>query len=219
MATEGHWVNWHTRYEEPQSSLSRRLAVVQRRLGEAIDHAPPGPVRVISMCAGQGRDVIGILATHERRHDVSARLVELDAHLVEDGRTMAREAGLKNVQIDEGDASTTSAYAGMVPAHIVLICGVFGNISDIDIRATVAHLPHLLTPDATVIWTRHRRQPDLTPRIRTWFGESGFIEVAFDTEVATAYGVGTSRLVGDPEPFEPSHKLFTFFGDGADAFL
>lgn len=37
-----------------------------------------------------------------------------------------------------GDASVTSAYVGAVPADLVLLCGIFGNISDADIRATVA---------------------------------------------------------------------------------
>lgn len=199
--------------------MSRRLVVVQRRLSEAIDQAPRGSIRLVSMCAGQGRDAIGVLSTHDRSHDIRARLVELDPHLARHGRSMAQEAGLENVGIDEGDASTTSAYAGMVPAHIVLICGVFGNISAADIHATVAHLPCLLMPDATVIWTRHRLDPDLTPTIRTWFHDSGFDEVAFDSVEGTSFGVGTHRLVGDPQPFEPNRKLFTFFGDGAEAYL
>ena len=33
-----------------------------------------------------------------------------------------------------GDASTTSAYRGAVPADLVLACGIFGNVSDEDIQ-------------------------------------------------------------------------------------
>ena len=44
----------------------------------ALDGAPPGELRVVSMCAGQGRDVIGVLSQHPRRSDVRARLVERD---------------------------------------------------------------------------------------------------------------------------------------------
>lgn len=215
VAAEAHWVNWHSAYEDPQSSISRRLAVVQRRLDEGIDQAPEGRVRIVSMCAGQGRDVIGVLTGHARRDDVEVLLVELDVQLTEDARMMARRAGLPSVKINVGDASTTSAYVDGVPAHILLLCGVFGNISDEDVHATVAHLPHLLMPAATVIWTRHRRDPDLTPAIRSWFSEVGFGEVAFDTEEGTAFGVGTHRFDGEPQPFEPDRKMFTFFGAGA----
>jgi hypothetical protein len=217
VTVDDHWVNWHSAYEVPHSSISRRLAVVQRRLREALDHAPAGRFRLVSMCAGQGRDVIGVLAEHERHDDVEALLVELDAQLVKDARTMAQQAGLPNVTVNVGDASTTSAYGDGVPAHILLVCGVFGNLSDADVQATIGHLPHLLTADATVIWTRHRRQPDLTPALRSWFDDAGFREIAFDTEEGTAFGVGSHRFAGDPRPFEPDHKLFTFFGDGAAA--
>ncbi|GHD35622.1 hypothetical protein GCM10010335_31060 [Streptomyces galbus] len=37
------------------------------------------------MCAGQGRDLIGVLAGHPRRDDVRARLVELDEKAEEGG--------------------------------------------------------------------------------------------------------------------------------------
>jgi hypothetical protein len=44
---------------------------------------------------------------------------------------------------------------------------------------TVLGMPTLCSPGATVVWTRHRREPDLTPTIREWFVEAGFIEEAF----------------------------------------
>ena len=36
------WVAWHRAYEDDDSSLSRRLAVVRRRVGEALDAGPAG---------------------------------------------------------------------------------------------------------------------------------------------------------------------------------
>jgi hypothetical protein len=48
---------------------------------------------------------------------------------------------------------------------------------------------------ATVIWTRHRRLPDLTPQIRAWFTESGFDEIAFE---ALETSVGVNRLCDAP---------------------
>ena len=70
---QGHWVRWHGEYGDERSSLSRRLAVVQRRLRQALDDAPAGRVRTMSMCAGQGRDVLGVLVDHPRALDVTAR--------------------------------------------------------------------------------------------------------------------------------------------------
>jgi len=61
-------------------------------------------------------------------------------------------------------------------------CGLSGNVRESDVRRTISALPHLCARDATVIWTRHRRTPDLTPTIRGWLAEAAFAEVAFDTE-------------------------------------
>ncbi len=217
MSVGGHWVRWHQAYEDPTSSLSRRLSVVQRRLGQVLDQAPSGRIRLISLCAGQGRDVIGVMAEHARRDDVQALLVELDPDLADQARAASGRAGLTAVDVHQGDASQTSAYGGAVPADVVLACGVFGNISDADIRATIEELPSLLAPRGAVIWTRHRLEPDLTPTIRAWYAELGFEEVAFDTEPGTSFGVGTHRLTGPSRPFEPGRTMFTFDGDGSGA--
>lgn len=72
------WQAWHDTYDVPDSWMARRLRAVQDRIREALDTAPPGPLRVVSVCAGQGRDLVDVLADHPRRDDVAARLVELD---------------------------------------------------------------------------------------------------------------------------------------------
>jgi len=208
-------VAWHRPYDDPDSALSRRLRHVQGRIVEALDARPPGPVRVLSMCAGQGRDLIGALAGHPRAHDVTARLVEADPANAAAARAAARAAGLAGVETEVADAGGAAAYQGLVPADVVLACGVFGNISAADIEGTIGRLPSLLGPGATVIWTRHRRPPDLTGPIRAWFEAAGFAEVGFDAPDGDWYSVGAHRLVGPPQTFDPGARLFSFTGDGA----
>ncbi|WP_018635180.1 class I SAM-dependent methyltransferase family protein [Parafrankia elaeagni] len=216
-APERHWVGWHRQYDVAGSSLHRRLALVQRRIRQTLDAQPEGEIRVLSMCAGQGRDILGVLADHPRRDDVRARLVELDPALAADAGHKARSAGLGGVEIVVGDASGTGMYEGVAPAHLALVCGVFGNLGDADVRHTVEQLRRLCRPGATVIWTRHRRSPDLTPSIRSWFADAGFEEVGFDGEDGFLIGVGTHRLVGPTLPYLPDLRLFDFVGDGEDA--
>ncbi len=190
--------------------MAGRLREVQRRIREALDRCPPGPVRVISACAGDGRDLLGALAGHSRARDVRARLVELTADLVRAGRERAAREGLVGVEFLQGDASTSGAYAGIVPADIVLLCGIFGNISDADVRRTILHLPELSAPNATAIWTRGRFEPDLTPTIRAWFVEAGFEELSFVTIVGSTKSVGANRLAAVPRSFHPHRRLFAF---------
>jgi putative methyltransferase len=208
--TSRDWSDWHRAYDDPTSRLSRRLAVVQRHLREAID-ARPGPMRIISMCAGEGRDVIPVLADHPRRNDITARLIELDPRNADVARTAIHAANLDLVEIIDADAATTDSYAGAVPADIVLACGVFGNISDDDIRNTIEHLPTLCAPKATVLWTRGwHPDHDVTPLIREWFKQNGFEELAFEAPEEFHYSVGVHRLTAPPRPFEPGVTLFQF---------
>lgn len=200
------WVEWHDQYDQPGTWMYRRLLVVRRRIGEVLDAAAPGPIRVLSMCAGQGLDLLGVLPGHPRAADVRALLVELDPT----NAGKARRSAPPGVEVVTGDASFSGVYKDIVPVHLALVCGVFGNISDEDIQHTVASLPRFLEPGATVIWTRHREPPDLTPTVRSWFAANGFTEVAFDFEDGHEYGVGTHRLTGQPLPYRDDVRLFGF---------
>ena len=207
------WHAWHAAYQDPSSPLSVRLRCVMRHLSAAIDQVPAGPVRLVSLCAGQGRDVLGVLPDHPRRPDVHAVLVETDERNAEVARGAAAHAGLSQVTVRVADASAVASFADALPADVLLLCGIFGNISDADIKHTIDAAPALCAPGATVIWTRHRRPPDLTPQVRGWFTGNGFDEVAFDAPgTATLVGVGVNRLRTPTPAAPPDGPLFTFRG-------
>jgi hypothetical protein len=93
--------------------------------------------------------------------------------------------------------------------------GIFGNVSDTDIRATVGAVTSLLAPGGTVIWTRGRRggEDDLRPVVRRWFSDAGLTKVAFDGAPET-FGVGVARrdpgVAGAPGVPPLPGRLFTF---------
>ena len=60
------WHEWHRGYDQPESPLSQRLGIVQDNIRTALDAAPPGPIHVVSMCAGEARDILGVLEDHPR---------------------------------------------------------------------------------------------------------------------------------------------------------
>jgi hypothetical protein len=94
----------------------------------------------------------------------------------------------------------------------VLVCGVFGNVSEADIENVVRRLPEYCAPGASVLWTRHRLPPDLTPTIRAWFEQAGFQEIGFEAPDGTAMSVGANRLRAAPRPLERGVRLFDFIG-------
>ena len=124
------------------------------------------------------------------------------------------------IRVVEADASQCRWYADDVPADVVLVCGVFGNISAADISHTIQALPGFCRPGGHVIWTRHRLEPDATPAIRADFAAAGFTEVSFAAPDSTVMTVGHHRLDhldrpdGVPAAFDPDLTLFDFVGDG-----
>ncbi len=207
------WVAWHRAHDDPTSSLSIRLERVRWHLARALDEAQPGPVRLVSLCAGQGLDVLGVLPGHSRRRDVSALLVEADPLNAEVARVGAATAGLESMRVRQADAGMVANFADALPAGVLLLCGIFGNVSAADIRSTVDAAASLCADGATVIWTRHRRPPDLTVQVRGWFAANGFDEVAFEALQTDALtGVGVHRLArrSPAAPGDRKQPLFTF---------
>jgi hypothetical protein len=211
--TGSGWREWHDEYDRRGSPLARRLAAVQEQIHAALDKAPPGPLHAISLCAGQGRDLLGALADHPRRPDVAARLVELDPGLAADARRLAAATGMSHVDIRVGDAGLVDQYTGLVPADLVLVCGVFGNISDGDVERTIACCAGLCATGGIVVWTRHREPPDLVPQVCEWFAGHGFA-LRWLSDPAEPFGLGVHRYTGEPRPLAPGTRMFTFVGEG-----
>ena len=160
------------------------------------------------MCAGEARDLRGAL-TQVGRRDLIGRLVELDPGLAENARRGLAELGVDRVEVMTGDAGELGAYRDAAPADLVLECGVFGNISDEDVERTVRASAALCAPGATLIWTRHRRPPDITDAIRAWYAESGFEEVTFEPVPDSEGSVGVVSFTGETAPLA-DQRLFTF---------
>ena len=194
------WHAWHADYDEPGSPLERRLRIVQGHVRAWVAEGAPGR-RVVSACAGQGRDLVGVLPD-----GYPARLVELGPA---NAAVAAANAG-PDMEVVVADAGVTDAYVGAAPADLVLMCGVFGNVPDDDVRRTVEALPMLCARGATVIWTRTRRAPDLTPSIRRWFEGNGFSERAFDAPDGVEFTVGVHRFHGEPRPLRAGDRMFAF---------
>lgn len=208
------WVEWHKAYDNPDASLSRRLQIVRARIGEILDRLPNGPIRLLAMCSGDGRDILPVLVAHPRGRDVSGRIVELDERLVR----RARKVAPPGIEIVQGDAGTSDAYQGAAPADLVMCCGVFGNVTGAEVQSTIAAWRFLCSPSAFVIWTRAGNDAhDPRPQVREWVVSAGFREVSWDGELAETYGVGVSQLVVQPEPFSPGERIFQFTSEEESA--
>jgi hypothetical protein len=210
MAELRDYRKWHEAYDDPQSGLSWRLKTLQAGIRAALA-AREGPVRILSVCAGDGRDVLEVLATTENAERVTATLVEVDPELTARAEATAQAAGLVGVAVRCADAGNTDAFLDAVPADVVLLVGIFGNISPTDIRRTIDTAPALCSPGGTLFWSRGRDRQDLNDDIRSWFAAAGFVELDYQTHDSDRRpSLGAVRYAGEPQQLRPGQPLFTF---------
>ena len=210
MESSTDWNAWHADYADANSALSRRLRVIQQHIADWLNETAPASVSALSVCAGDGRDLIDVLGQRRDAARVSALLVEADEQLVARATARAAACDLPGVTVSCADAGRMGAYMSVGPADLVLLSGVFGNISDDDVRRTIDALPQLMAAGGTLVWTRHRKAPDLTPLIRQWLEEAGFSELSFTTPQDVFVSVGVHRFGCAPVPKDPAAQLFTF---------
>ncbi len=206
------YLAWHEAYDDPTSSLSRRLRRVQAEIDRYLDDTAPREVRVLSLCAGDGRDLLEVLADRDDRTRVTGTLVEILDPLADRARATIAGLGLADrIEVRQGDAGQSDTVVGAVPADLVVLSGLMGNISARDIRRLIQTAPEFCAPNATVLWTRGRMEPDLGPQIRAWFDEAGFSPVAlFEDIEGSPMRLGVERLTTEPRPLRPGRVLFTF---------
>jgi hypothetical protein len=205
MSTD--WTDWHGHYDA-DTSLSRRLGVVQNRLRGLF--ASTAPRSVLALCAGEGRDLIPVLAEQPPDRRPTATLVELDADLSATARRRAAEAGV-SITVLVGDAGSPATWSSVPPVDLLMLCGVFGNVNLDDVRTTIGVASALVRDGGRVIWTRgyFDGEDDVRPQLRAWFDEVGFDELSFDFE-PTGYGVGVNVWNHATPVRELPDPLFTF---------
>jgi hypothetical protein len=210
------WEQWHTHYDQADSSLSQRLEAVRRDLRLALAQAradADGLIRLTTVCAGEGRDVLPVLAEFDGGRAVRATLIEIDPLLADRARTTAAELGLSGVEVQTADAGTPETYRDVPRANVLTVCGVFGNISVQDVRRTIGALPGMLAMGGIVIWTRGVEDADRTPDIRATFAAYGFTEMSFTATADGAFRIGMHQLAADPAddvPGKSGARIFTF---------
>lgn len=202
------WRAWHADYEDPSTSLARRLAIVRRRLTELLT-GEQLVRRILTLCSGDGRDVTPVLAQLAADQRPSTTLVELDPSLASEARRRAERADVQ-LTVVVGDAGRVDTWQDVAPVDLLMLCGIFGNVSEDDVLTTIRCASAFLNPSGTVIWTRgHVAGTDLRPAIRGWFADAGFEELSYDAE-PIGYGVGVNRLSTSAPVGTPPARLFSF---------
>jgi len=205
------WSAWHDEYENSDSELHRRKRGVQAHVTAIANELPAGPITVVSICGGRAHEVIGALENHPRKGDVRGRIVELDEENSAFAREWTKKVGLGNLEVLTGDASIAESYKGLPPADIVVISGVFGHLSPSDRLQLIDFVRQIIRSGGYVVWTFTHTNQDATDAVRDYYRAQKFEEEAYEG-LGGKYCLTVARnhFVGEPAPFDPSAKFFTF---------
>lgn len=211
------WNQWHTGYET-SASLQARLKAVSEQITIAINDCPPGPIKIISLCAGDGRDILLALQNHPRRKDVSASLVDNHLESIERGRELALKTGLtKQIHFLHADAGLGETYADIGHANVVLLSGFLGHLRHGDALNLISKLPMVVKTNGSVIWNRHvvlHDGAEQVARIRGAFRSHHFDEEHFAATAEDGFAMGRVCFKGESAPLDAAQKLFEFVGIG-----
>jgi hypothetical protein len=207
LAQQG-WYQWHAPYDDLLSEQTDRLEVVQRVLVDWFDGAAAGPLRAVSVCSGQSRDLLPILIHHPRGADVRATMLELDPLNASFLHGALGSTALTGVEVVVADAGSAAAYAGIGPVDLALLCGVFANVAPADAARTVDVLPALCAPGATVVWTSYGDGLDDVDAVVERLEGGPFERVALHRE--TSFVVAAHRFTGSTASMPPGDRIFTF---------
>jgi hypothetical protein len=206
-----NWSTWHDEYENEDSELNARKRAVQAQVAAIATQCPPGPVTVVSICGGQGREVIGALADHPRRADVRGRIVELDEKNSAFARAWAKKAGLDKLEVVTGDASLSTAYAGLPPVDVVVVSGVVGHLCHPERVQLITFLHQIVRTGGYAVNTFYRGREGELQQLRDAFSAHQFEEESFETLAGKfQFTIARNRYLGQPKPFEPGVKVFNF---------
>jgi hypothetical protein len=208
------WYRWHDDYDELESSSSHRLAAVQERIAAELDR---GARTVVSVAAGQSRDLLPLLIRHPRGRSVRALVVESDERNAEFAEGAAEGAGLTGLEVVTGDAGVSDVYLGHAPADLVLVCGLFEHVGPADRTRTSDALARLVAPGGSVVWAVQATAPEgadvldaTSAGIRADLAAAGFAADGPLTVGPAEFVVGTERRTGAALPLEAGTRLFTW---------
>jgi len=207
---EQSWYSWHAPYDALDSVETDRLEMVQDMLYDALDAAPAGPLRAVSACSGQARDLLPVLIHHPRGGDVTARMIEIDPLNVSFLEGALGSTRLADVEVIHGDAGTTAVYAGAVPADLVVLCGVFANISPQDAARTAETLPSLCAPGGLVVWSTYGTRGTDAAQVLAVLAEAGFETVTVHESAEQGWTVGAHRYRGETRHLPENTRFFRF---------
>ena len=145
--------------------IRQRKIHLQELINRAIDDtlATKQTARVLDVASGPGRYMLELLAVRAGAANVSVTLRDRDAAALDQGRRLAREMGLSNVRLVDGDAFDTESLASIDPKpDVAIVSGLFELFPDNErVLRSLRGLARAVRPGGFLVYTNQPWHPQL----------------------------------------------------------
>jgi alpha-beta hydrolase superfamily lysophospholipase/SAM-dependent methyltransferase len=120
------------------------------------------PVKILDIASGPGRYLLNTIKSLDSPL-ISAELRDRSLTALEEGRKLASQMGLKNVNYSQGDAFNTSSLASITPKpNVAIVSGLYELFSDNDlVLASLKGLAAAMEEGGYLIYTNQPIHPDI----------------------------------------------------------
>lgn len=203
---------WQTRnslYNDPTSGLSLKLIHIKNLIKSFLKESDRDII-VVSLASGQGRDILESVYELQSDKKISIYLIDSDQESLDYAANFCIEKSISNVTLVLGDASLSDLFKKYeIPrADLILMCGIFGRMSLLDIESIIKSSKQLINDGGNIIWTVNNKIYGIFDIINNTFVKNGFLNMEKSLSNDLNFSVSRNQLESPIESLLENAKFF-----------
>lgn len=198
------WSKWNLFYEDKITTQYHRLIAIKQYIKNILLSEENNTV--LNICSGESRDILQTLVELEML-DVPVYSIDTHTNSINNSMLYANEHNLLNYNAICEDASLSDTYIEYnVPrSKLIILSGVFGMLSDIEINRLLKSLPMFIKNDGYVVWTVTYARLD---SIKEIMKENNFLISDITITSDNKSAIGVSIFIGDESELLQNQVIF-----------
>lgn len=173
------WTEWHENaYNNTNSLAYQRTEIVKNLINKYLYEINKNVV-IVSIGAGQGRDILSVLKERKDNNRIFTYLIDTDMECLDYAKNYAEKNNIINVNVVNIDGSLTENYKDIPKADLIIFCGMMNQKNTEEVKSLANNMKFLCNEDAQIIWSRHGYDEDYSTSFRNVFNENFYKELDF----------------------------------------
>ena len=206
------WTEWHEEaYNDINSLPYQRTEIVKDLINKYLSEIDKDIV-VISIGAGQSRDILPVLIGRKDNDRITTYLIDTDIECLNYAKNYAKDNNIINVHIVDMDGSLVKNYKDIPKADLIIFCGMMTQKNTDEVKKLANNIKLICNKDAQIIWSRHGYDKDYSTPFRNVFNENFYKELDFYISHKEPFFICRNIIMSNPLNIETKKdvKIFIF---------